>query len=140
MAVPRAGVQSLHVVSPPPLPRILLIGDASGERYAHSLQRDGFCTLQARTAAEACRLAAELPLAAVVTDIALPCGESGLRLARLLKQDERLRRVPIVVLTGDVFTNDREAAARAGCDRFVPRSFVPDALSRVVAGLINRQP
>jgi hypothetical protein len=44
-----------------------------------------------------------------------------------------------VIITAEVFTHDREAAARAGCDLFMPKSFLPDALSRVVAGLIERR-
>lgn len=120
-------------------PRVLLIGHSARlrRRYAASLQRQGFCTLQACTAAEARRLAAELPPAAVVSDVQLACGESGLRLTRQLKQADGLRDVPVVILSGGL-GHDREAAARAGCDRFLPDTVQPDALSRIVAGLIDR--
>ena len=107
--------------------------------YAESFRRGGFCTLQASTASDGFRLAAELPPAAVVTDVRLSGDENGLQLTRRLKDDERMRRVPVIILTGYVFTHDREAAARAGCDLFVPKPCLPDALSRVVAGLIDRR-
>ena len=123
-----------------PVRRVLLISNSAGERemYTDSLRRGGFCTLQARTAADAIRLASELPPAAVVTDDRLG-EETGLQPARRLREDARMRRVPLVMLTAS-FTQDREAAARAGCDLFIAKPCLPDALSNVVAGLIDRQP
>jgi CheY-like chemotaxis protein len=124
-----------------PNPRVLLISDSPDERemYAESFRRKGFCTLQAASAADAFRLASELPPAAIVTDVRLAGEEDGLDLTRRFKQDEQTRRVPVVILTGYVFTHDREAAARAGCDVFVPKPCLPDALSSVVTGLIERR-
>jgi two-component system, cell cycle response regulator DivK len=120
--------------------RVLLISDSEDERemYAESLQRSGFCTLQASTAADAFRLASELPPAAIVTDVHLEGEEDGLHLTQRLKQDERMKGVPVVILTGYVYTRDREAAARAGCDRFVPKPCLPDALLEVVSTLVGR--
>lgn len=128
-------------MTPTPSPRVLLISDSADERemYAESFRRGGFCTLQACSAADGFRLASELPPSAIVTDVRLAGDENGLELTRRLKQDERMRRVPVVILTGYVFTHDREAAARAGCDLFVPKPCLPDALSKVVAGLITRR-
>jgi two-component system, cell cycle response regulator DivK len=123
-----------------PTRRILLISDSPDERemYADALQRSGFCTLQASTAADGFRLASELPPAAIVTDVHLEGEEDGLHLTERLKHDERMKNVPVVILTGYVFTRDREAAARAGCDLFVPKPCLPDALSEVVSTLVDR--
>ena len=107
--------------------------------YAASLQRHGFCTLLAANASDAYRMAAELPPAVVVTDVRLAGSEDGLGLTRRLKQDADMRGVPVVVLTGSVFSHDRDAAARAGCDLFVPKPCLPDALSVVVTDLIQRR-
>jgi len=121
--------------------RVLLVSESSDERemYAASLQRSGFCTLQAANAADGYRLASELDPSAIVTDVRLDGGEDGLDLTRRLKQDERTRRVPVVVLTGYVFPHDRDVAARAGCDRFVPKPCLPDSLSKVVSDLVDRR-
>lgn len=121
--------------------RILLISDSSDERemYAESLHREGFCTLQASTAAEAFRLASERAPAAIVTDIRLAGEEDGLHLTERLKQNEYTREVPVVIVTGYVFKHDREAATRAGCDVFVAKPCLPDALSRVVSSVIEER-
>jgi two-component system cell cycle response regulator DivK len=66
-------------------------------------------------------------------------GEDGLVLTRRLKRDARIRHVPVVILTGYVFAHDREAAARAGCDAFVAKPCLPEALSAVVTHLIQHR-
>ena len=123
-----------------PTPWILLVDESADERemYAESLRRFGFSTLQASSAADAFRLAAELPPAAIVTDVRLDGQEDGLGLTRRLKQDVRMRGVPVVVLTGYVFNADREAALRAGCDLFVPKPCLPDVLSKCLMDLLHR--
>ena len=126
-------------MAPIPPCRVLLISDSADERemYAESLQRCGFCTLQASTAADAFRLASELPPAAIVTDVRLDGDEDGLHLTSRLKHDERMRTVPVVILTGHVLAHDRAAAAQAGCDMFVGKPCLPDALTEVVSSLIE---
>jgi two-component system, OmpR family, phosphate regulon response regulator PhoB len=124
----------------PVTPRVLLVTESNDERemYAESFRRRGFCTLLASTAADAARLASELPPAAVITDAHLAGDEDGLTLARRFKGDDFLRGVPLVLLTPHVFNHDRDAAARAGCDLFVPKPCLPDVLTGLVAGLIQR--
>lgn len=120
-------------------PRVLLISESPDERemYAASLRRNGFCTLQAANAADAYRLAAELPPSAIVTDVRLAGSEDGLHLTQRLKQDERTRGVPVIVLTAYLFPHDRDAAARAGCDVFLSKPCLPDSLSQVVSELVT---
>jgi DNA-binding response OmpR family regulator len=125
----------------PHLPRVLLVGDSGQERdvYAVALQRQGFCTLLAESAADAYRLADELLPAAVVTDVHLSGAEDGLVLARQLKQRKMLRGVPVVVLTGAVLSQQRDMVARTGCDLVLPKPCAPHVLSSVVAGMIRRR-
>jgi two-component system, cell cycle response regulator DivK len=123
-------------------PSVLLVNDSTDERemYAEGLRRLGFSTLEATSASEAFTIASELAPSAIVTDVKLAGNEDGLGLTRRLKHDARVRHVPVVILTGYVFAHDREAAARAGCDAFVAKPCLPDALSAVVTHLIGHRP
>jgi CheY-like chemotaxis protein len=104
--------------------------------YAESLRRCGFCTLQASNASDAFRLASELPPSAIVTDVHLEGEEDGLRLTRRLKQDERIKSVPVVILTGYVFARiAKRPPSRLRCLR--AETVSADALSRRVT-LIER--
>ena len=121
-------------------PRVLVVSESEHDRngYARALQSHGFCTLQAATADDACRLAAELPPSAAVISVKLAGPEDGLTLSRRIKADDRTRQMPVVVLTTNVLVDDREAVARARCDLVLPAACQPEVLSSTVAGLIQR--
>jgi CheY-like chemotaxis protein len=118
--------------------RVLLVNRARDERemYAECLQRQGYCTLQAATAADAYRLATELPPAVVVTGVKLAGPDDGLTLTRRLRAHEITRSVPVVMLTGYVFAADQEAAIVAGCTEFVAKPCLPDTLASVIGSIV----
>jgi CheY-like chemotaxis protein len=120
-------------------PRVLLVDDSPDERemYAAWFRLSGYCTLQASSAFEAYRLASELLPDVAVVDIALSGAEDGLHLTRRLKNDGATSALPVVILSGHVFPTDREEAAHAGCDLFVPKPCRPDVLQRIVERLIS---
>jgi CheY-like chemotaxis protein len=105
--------------------------------YAEALRRRGFCTLQAASAADGLRLARELSPAIVVTGVRLEGAENGFELTRRLKTEPDTREVPVVVLTGCVFADDREAAASSGCDLFLLKPCLPAILSRTLEQLLT---
>ena len=104
--------------------------------YAEWLRANGYCTLQADGATAAYRLALELTPDVAVVDVALPGGEDGLRLTRRLKECTETSRVPVIILTGQVFRRDREQAYHAGCDLFLPKPCLPDDLGRAIVGVM----
>ena len=141
MAAPRAAWDRAGSMTTLSNPRVLLVDDSPDDRamYADWFQRHGFCTLQAESAADAYWLASELRPAAVITDIGLAGGEDGLHLTRRLKADERMRKVPVVVLTGYVLTRAQAEAMQAGCDLFLPKPCLPEILSREIERLLRPQ-
>ncbi len=123
------------------LTRVLLVNDSPDERemYAEYFQQQGYCTLQASNAADGYRLAAELTPAVVITDIQLAGAEDGLRLTRRIKTSALAGMTRVVVLSGFVFQSDTDAAAHAGCDLFLPKPCLPDALMAAVEDLLQEQ-
>jgi CheY-like chemotaxis protein len=117
---------------------VLLVDDAADERdmYAECLRRQGFCTLQAENAAEGFRLAAELAPDVVVTDIRLLGHADGLELTRRLKAAPQTAAMPVVVLSGSAYPQDRQAATHAGCDLFLSKPCLPDELAQALAGIL----
>jgi len=94
-----------------PPPCILLVeDDRSVRRYLEvTLQRSGYKVITAGDGLEAMKLALSSPIDAVVTDAIMP-HLSGQELARFLRSDAKLARVPIVLLTGQ---ENKAAAASA---------------------------
>ena len=79
-------------------PRVLLVDGSIDERemYAEYLRMRGYCTLQAATAHDGFRMAADLAPAVVVTDINLCGAEDGLALTARLEHDTTTRDMVIV--------------------------------------------
>lgn len=71
----------------------------------------------------------------VITDWAMPEMNGG-ELIRTFKQDERLRHIPTIVLTGHDTEGERRDAALAGCDRFLVKPAKRDELQRAISELL----
>ena len=56
----------------------------------------------------------------ILLDINIP-GVSGLDLARMIRENERLSSVPVVATTANVLVGDREKCIEAGCDDYLPK-------------------
>jgi DNA-binding NarL/FixJ family response regulator len=75
---------------------------------------------------------------AIISDIRMP-GKNGLQLLQLIRQDERLERVPIILLTAKAMTNDRIQGYKAGADAYLSKPFDPDELLSIVDNCITRR-
>ena len=64
----------------------------------------------------------------IVTDLTLPA-LSGLDLARRLRADARTTDVSIIVLSGHSSESTEQRARKAGCDRYLVKPCLPDALA-----------
>jgi CheY-like chemotaxis protein len=113
---------------------ILLVDRGADERemYAEYLCSQGYSTLQAQNVADALRMATEEVPEVVVTEMLLDGGRAGTELVACLREDARTRDVPVIVLTGRVFDDDRATAVNAGCDVFLGKPCLPDELARQI--------
>jgi CheY-like chemotaxis protein len=69
-------------------------------------------------------------------DLALPQMD-GWEATRRLKEDDRTRHVPIVALTGHALAGHADSAQKAGCDAFVTKPCLPDALVAEIKRLLG---
>ena len=69
----------------------------------------------------------------VVLDIMMPGEMDGLALLRILRADEALSAVKVVVMSARTRQKDVEAALAAGADDFLPKPFRLKVLQEVVA-------
>jgi two-component system, cell cycle response regulator DivK len=97
------------------------------EMYAEYLRFAGYRVAEARNGLEALEKAAELMPDIILMDLALPKLD-GWEATRRLKVNERTRTIPIVALTGHALAGHAEGAREAGCDSFVTKPCLPDAL------------
>ncbi len=131
--LPRIG-RSLHRRSRKagPVPRqqsILLIEPYDDRRvmYAEYLHTFGFTVLTADTTDDGLSRARDADV--IVTWIGVPGSFDGVELVRRVRQTDRTKHAPIIVLlTACVFESDRQRAFAAGCDLFLPKHCSPGRL------------
>jgi two-component system, cell cycle response regulator DivK len=121
-------------------PLVLVVEDYQDARemYAAYLQFSGFDVAEATNGEEAIEKAKELIPDIVLMDLALPRMD-GWEATRRLKGDERTRHIPIVALTGHALAGHAEGARQAGCDAFVTKPCLPDALVAEINKLLDRK-
>ncbi|OLC56261.1 MAG: hypothetical protein AUH85_06915 [Chloroflexi bacterium 13_1_40CM_4_68_4] len=100
--------------------RVLLVDDDARhlELIGAMLEPTGYQMLSTHTAEEALSAIAREHTDLVITDVNLP-GMSGLQLVRRLKGDAKLRRIPVLVLSGHAMPEDEQVARMAGCDGYL---------------------
>jgi two-component system, cell cycle response regulator DivK len=121
-------------------PLVLVVEDYQDARemYAAYLQFSGFDVAEATDGFEAIEKANQLMPDIVLMDLALPRMD-GWEATRRLKNDDRTRHIPIVALTGHALAGYAEGARQAGCDAFVTKPCLPDALVAEIKRLLDSQ-
>jgi two-component system cell cycle response regulator DivK len=99
--------------------KILLVEDNEMNRdmLSRRLQRKGYCIVTAESGEQGLSLARLETPDLILMDITLPQMD-GWELTRLLKSDEKTRKIPIIALTARALVSDRTEAFKSGCDDY----------------------
>jgi two-component system, cell cycle response regulator DivK len=84
------------------------------------LQATGYRTLEATTGEEAVELALSQAPALVLMDVQLP-GIDGVEALERLRQNERTASIPVLALTAQAMSGDRERFLEAGFDGYLAK-------------------
>lgn len=119
-------------------PLVLVVEDYEDARemYAAYLQFSGYRVAEAADGLEAIEQARALLPDIILMDLALPKMD-GWEATRRLKKDDRTRGIPIVALTGHALAGHAEGARQAGCDAFVTKPCLPDALVAEIKRMLS---
>jgi two-component system, cell cycle response regulator DivK len=101
----------------------ILIAEDNGKNmklFRDVLQASGYETLEATTGEQAIELAAQCTPDLVLMDIQLD-GMDGLTALRRLREDETTAAIPVVALTAQAMTGDRERFLKAGFNGYMAK-------------------
>ena len=107
------------------------------EMYSAYLQFSGYRVEEATNGMEAIEKAIELMPDIILMDLALPKVD-GWEATKRLKSDPRTAHIPIVALTGHALAGHAEGARQAGCDAFVTKPCLPDALVAEIRRMLSK--
>jgi len=119
-------------------PLVLVVEDYQDARemYSAYLQFSGYRVAEATNGLEAIEQTLALMPDIILMDLALPKVD-GWEATKRLKSDERTKHIPIVALTGHALEGFAEGAREAGCDSFVTKPCLPDALVAEVKRMLE---
>lgn len=121
-------------------PQILLVDDEPGLREAVQayLEDSGFSVKTASNAQEGWEQLQHFLPDLVITDVMMPRVD-GYQFLAQIRQDERFKALPVILLTAKGMTGDRIQGYEAGCDDYIPKPFDPDELVVRIRNVLQRR-
>ena len=120
-------------------PRVLIADDEPDtvDILATVFRHEGFVTFEATNGAEALDMTRRERPDVIILDVAMPRVD-GWQALKALKNDERVRDIPVVMLTGVALApQDAELALSLGAARYVTKPFAADAIVHQVASVLQ---
>jgi len=107
--------------------KILVIEDNEQNMYLTTfiLEKHNYQVLQARNGVDGIALASQEKPDLILLDIQLPVMD-GYTVARELRKNIELQKVPIVAVTSYAMPGDREHALEAGCTGYIEKPINPE--------------
>ena len=117
--------------------KILVVDDTEFNRdLVVQLLEEDYDMVIAENGAEALTVSASERPDLILMDLGMPVMD-GWEATRRLKLDERTKHIPIVALTGHALAGHAEGARQAGCDAFVTKPCLPDALVAEIQRMLS---
>jgi DNA-binding response OmpR family regulator len=119
-------------------PRVLIVDDDPLIRgVVRAVLADASYDLdEAASGEEALRVAVQHPPDVVLLDVMMP-GLNGYEVATVMKEDRRLKRAVVVMLTAKGSPEDRRRGMEAGADAYFTKPFSPLELLSTLSGVLK---
>ncbi len=105
------------------MPKTVMIvedNDLNMKLFNDLLRANGYETLPMRNGHEALETLKETRPDLIIMDIQLP-EISGLEVTRIIKQNERLRDIPVIAVTAFAMKGDEERIRQGGCEGYLSK-------------------
>ena len=122
-------------------PRILVIEDhASTSKILRLiLTRSGFDVEITGNGEEGLQVAQKENFDLILSDVDLP-GINGFEICRQLKQDTRLREIPIIMMSGRLAEEYQSKAFKSGAADYLSKPFAPSELLHKISTHVKKRP
>jgi two-component system, OmpR family, alkaline phosphatase synthesis response regulator PhoP len=119
--------------------RILIVDDEKDLVYGVSLQLEtsGFEVLVAYDGQEGLDKARKEKPDLIILDLMLPKID-GFKVCRMLKFDEKYKKIPIILFTVRAQESDKQTAAEVCADAYITKPFEPQVLLDKIEELLRR--
>ena len=120
--------------------RILVVDDEEDivELLRYNLNREGYSVFCASSGEETLKIASVEPLDLIFLDLMLP-GIDGLEITKILKNDQKTRLIPIIMLTAKGEEADIVTGLELGADDYITKPFSPRILLARAKAVLRRK-
>ncbi len=117
---------------------ILLVEDNRANQmvFRDLLEAEGYRVKCVDNGEDAVAAATELEPSLILMDIQLP-GMDGLTATRILREDRKMRNVPIIALTSYAMPGDREKVLVAGCSGYITKPIRVKEFRKEIAAVVE---
>ncbi|MCM8786954.1 MAG: response regulator transcription factor [Candidatus Omnitrophica bacterium] len=119
--------------------KILIVEDDKNisKLVKYNLEKEGFECFTTLNAEEALEILDKYPIDLIILDIMLP-GMDGFEACRTIKEDNRFKNIPIIMLTAKGQEIDRIVGLELGADDYIVKPFSPRELNLRVKAILRR--
>ena len=107
--------------------------------FCDLLEFRGYQTLQSSDGMGALRMVREHRPHLILMNIKLP-DISGLEVTSRIKQDEALRHIPVIAVTGFAMDGDAEKILASGCDAYMTKPIIVSEYLKVIERVLHDAP
>ena len=100
------------------------------------LEAHGYNILQARDGMEALKIARDKRPDLILMDIQLP-EVSGLEVTKWIKEDDRLKAIPVIAVTAFAMKGDEEKIREGGCEAYIAKPISVQNFLETVQKFLN---
>lgn len=117
--------------------KILIVEDetALSEMIKIRLEKNGYEVISAFDGAQALEMARQQNPSLIILDLMLPKID-GYKVCRMLKFDEKYKKIPIILFTARVQESDKKLGEQVGADAYITKPFDPETLLSKIKELL----
>lgn len=119
--------------------RILLVEDEADMVYALTLQLEAahYEVLSAKDGQAGLDMARKEKPDLIILDLMLPKMD-GYKVCRMLKFDEKYKKIPIIIFTAKAQEKDKELGQQVGADAYITKPFDAQVLMDKISALLKK--
>ena len=127
--------------SPAAAKRVMVVEDneLNMKLFNDLLEANGYTVIQTRDGLSAIDLARKHRPDLILMDIQLP-EVSGIEVTKWLKEDDELRRIPVIAVTAFAMKGDEERIREGGCEAYISKPISVVHFLDTIKRLLERQP
>jgi two-component system, cell cycle response regulator DivK len=124
----------------PMKPKILIVEDDNQSLYMLTflLESNNYEVLQSNNGLDGIKKAQEFKPKAIILDIQLP-QMNGYEVTKVLRENDELKNIPIIVVTSFAMIGDKNKALDAGADGYIEKPIDPDTFITQMESFIPKK-